>query len=262
MKVEGVRADDARRFAEKVASALGLEGFKLLVKSAAPVHVGLGSTTQLALAVSAALAKLRGAALDPLEASRLLGRGARSGIGTYAFKAGGFIVDGGRGPHTVFPPLIARYDFPEDWAFLVVIPKGRGLHGGAEAEAFRALRPPSELVFKACHLALMKLIPSLLEHDLEGFAQSLTKLQETVGSMFSEAQGGVYNEASREALEVLKSLGLKGVGQSSWGPTVYAVIELDRAPELLDDARSSLPKADVFIARGDNVGAKVEVENE
>ena len=260
--VEGPRAEDAFRFAEATARLIGVEGFKLRVESVAPSHVGLGSTTQLALACAQALARAYGRPLDPVEASRALSRGLRSGVGTYAFKHGGLVVDGGRGPSSTMPPLIARYDFPEDWCFLVVVPRGVGLHGEREAEAFRGLRPDPQASYRASYVALMRLIPALLERDLPSFARALSEIQELVGSMFAEAQGGVFSEASRDAIEALRAMGLEGVGQSSWGPTVYAVLERSRSMEALEEALRALPGCDVFIAGGDNRGARVEVEGD
>jgi len=259
VKAEGLRTEDAENFARKITSTLGLRGVKLKVLSIAPVHVGLGSSTQLALSIAMATAKAHKLDLDPLEASIVMGRGTRSGVGTYAFKHGGFIVDGGRGANTSFPPLIFNHPFPEEWSFIVAIPKGLGLHGGGEAEAFRSLKPPKELIYRASYVILLKLIPALLEHDFESFSKWLTELQQIVGSMFSPAQGGVYGKPSQDAIEALMSLGIKGVGQSSWGPSVYGLVETKKAEELLDEAERALSKAEVFLAHPDNVGARVEV---
>ena len=52
----------------------------------------LGSGTQLALAVAAALRALHGYPLDPREDAVLLDRGARSGIGIGIFEQGGLVV--------------------------------------------------------------------------------------------------------------------------------------------------------------------------
>src|SRR3974390_1456545 len=61
-----------------------------------PEHSGLGSGTQLSLAVATALAKICNIDADVRELSSIMGRGKRSGIGIAGFQFGGFIMDAGR----------------------------------------------------------------------------------------------------------------------------------------------------------------------
>ncbi|NIQ97303.1 MAG: GHMP kinase, partial [Desulfuromonadales bacterium] len=70
----------------------------MTVEEAIPEHVGLGSGTQLGLAVAAAMTRLHGLELDSSELLRRLDRGLRSGIGIGAFRMGGVLLDGGIGP--------------------------------------------------------------------------------------------------------------------------------------------------------------------
>jgi len=257
--VEGLRAEDAERFASATLSWLGLRGAKVKVVKSPPVHVGLGSTTQLALSVAVAVAKAHGVDVDPVEAAKALGRGLRSGAGTYAFKHGGLVVDAGRGLNTEFPPLVFRCSLPSSWAFIVVLPRGRGLSGRVEHEAFRALKPKPRLAHRAAYAVLMKLLPAALEGDLEGFSSALTELQEAVGEMFSEAQGGAFAEHSANAVEALRSIGIKGVGQSSWGPAVYGLVHVGQAEDKLDEVRRVLKGCEAFIARPRNQGASISL---
>ncbi|SAL80732.1 hypothetical protein AWB71_06187 [Caballeronia peredens] len=80
-------------------------------------HTGLGSGTQLALALGTAFARVRGHEATTADIARILARGARSGIGIHAFDHGGLLVDGGRDVRkasaTTLPPLIARQPFPD-----------------------------------------------------------------------------------------------------------------------------------------------------
>ncbi len=83
---------------KRCSEALGLTGrYRIEVNSAIPAHAGLGSGTQLALAIGTALMRLEGLTITPQQIGDLAGRGARSAIGIAAFEGGGFIVDGGRG---------------------------------------------------------------------------------------------------------------------------------------------------------------------
>ena len=258
LSVEGVRAEEARGFASATLSWLRQRGARVKVEAAPPLHVGLGSTTQLALAVASAVAEAHGVHIDPVEAARVLGRGLRSGAGTYAFKHGGLVIDGGRGPRTAFPPLLFRCELPSDWRFLVALPKGAGLSGRAEAEAFMALTAKPSLAYRAAYVALMRLAPAALEADFNAFSSALTELQRLVGEAFSEAQGGVFAEHSSRAVEALASLGVKGVGQSSWGPAAYGLVRQEEAEEALEGLKRALPDSSVFIAKPCNLGASIQ----
>src|SRR5215212_7225850 len=86
----------------------------IIIHKAIPSHAGLGSGTQLALAVAKALAELHGIPGGVIELANAVGRGKRSAIGTWAFDLGGFLVEGGRKPgSTEIAPLLARFEMPE-----------------------------------------------------------------------------------------------------------------------------------------------------
>jgi beta-RFAP synthase len=79
----------------------------LHVHRAIPEHVGLGSGTQLALAVGKAFGALFELSVLVATLAARLDRGACSGIGIGAFEEGGFVVDGGGAP-PVPTPVISR----------------------------------------------------------------------------------------------------------------------------------------------------------
>ncbi len=64
-------------------------GHALELACAMPAHAGLGSGTQLALAVATAMRRLHGIARTCAGDAARLGRGARSGIGIGLFEQGG-----------------------------------------------------------------------------------------------------------------------------------------------------------------------------
>ena len=80
-----------------------------------PAHAGLGSGTQLALAVGRAFGALHGVALSAVEIARLTGRGLRSGIGIAGFEQGGLLLDGGPRADGGSAPLLARIALPPAW---------------------------------------------------------------------------------------------------------------------------------------------------
>jgi beta-RFAP synthase len=202
-------------------------GARLTVHRAIPPHSGLGSGTQLALAVARARAELHGLPADVIGLAQAVGRGRRSAIGTWTFALGGFIVEGGRRPGAdAIAPLLFRFPVPSEWRCVVVVPPGApGLSGEAEAAAFERLPPPPEReVERVAHLVLLQLLPALVEADLAGFGAALTEVQRITGAWFAPAQGGVFAPGASETLvRRLAEWGAAGVGQSSWGPAVYGL---------------------------------------
>ena len=227
---DGPLAGRVLRVAARVAGQLAQEGpaprpVHFTVHRAPPEHVGLGTGTQLGLGVARILAEAAGRPDAPVAAlAGWSGRGLRSGIGLHGFARGGLVVDGGRRGAEGVPPLLAHLDVPADWSVLLVIPRREpGLHGVDEARAFAELPPiPDPLTDRLCRLVLLGLLPAVAERDLDGFGAALTELQHLVGQTFAPAQGGLYAHPESEAIvAALRAEGLRGVGQSSWGPTLY-----------------------------------------
>jgi beta-ribofuranosylaminobenzene 5'-phosphate synthase len=232
-------------------------------------HIGLGVGTQLSLAAVRVVLELAGVtepAVDQL--ARLTGRGYRSGIGLHGFQHGGLIVDGGRNRETEVPPLLARVPFPENWSILIVQPPGpSGLHGPDEVRAFADLPPiAQEVTDQLCRLVLLGILPAVIERDLPAFGAALSELQARVGACFAPAQGGIYTSPTAATIvEELKMLGFVGVGQSSWGPSLYGFTE--RTGSVIDTLTDRLRKqfdldeSAALWTRATNQGARVLVES-
>ena len=170
----------------------------LNVEESIPEHSGLGSGTQLALAISNALAMIYDIDADVKELSGIMGRGKRSKLGNACFDTGGFIIDSWSGKiltNEIGQPLpsIFRQDFPTDWCFVIVIPDTKiGLSGEAEKEAFRRVKASKKISEEICRLIKLKLLPSLKDEDIEEFGSALTEIDKKTGMHFEKAQGGVY----------------------------------------------------------------------
>ncbi|SAK98145.1 hypothetical protein AWB79_07566 [Caballeronia hypogeia] len=229
-------------------------------------HTGLGSGTQLALALGTAYARVRGLEATTADIARILARGARSGIGIHGFDHGGLIVDGGRNASntnksTIIPPLIARQAFPETWRVLLVDDTSReGLHGDDEKRGLASLAPfPAKLAAHLSHLVLMRILPAVAESDFETFANAICDLQQTIGEYFAPVQGGVFaSPAVARALEAVAAEQKAGIGQTSWGPVGFAfVASAQDAERALAAARRVSPGAPLAftVASGRNRGA-------
>jgi beta-ribofuranosylaminobenzene 5'-phosphate synthase len=260
---EGPDAERALAVARRCREQLGISGgARVRVLEAIPAHVGLGSGTKLALAVTAALAALAGQTPQPRALARAAGRGARSAVGLWTFVDGGLVVEGGvRAGAEQAAPLLARHAMPDEWRCVLAIPSAEpGLSGRAEEEAFARLRPDPDRAALIAQLVLTSLLPALAERDLTEFGTALTRVQRLVGESFASVQGGVFHPRAGPLVDALLRLGAAGAGQSSWGPAVYGIVGNEQAgrelarrmeAELDGDGRAKLVSFD-------NRGARVE----
>ncbi len=239
---------------------------QLGVEETIPEHVGLGSGTQLSLAVGVAYCRIGGIAADIRDIAHLLERGARSSIGIATFEQGGVVLDGGRGAADLPPPVLSRLPFPEPWRILLIFDHARhGMHGDAEVEAFRRLPSfPADAAAHLCRLMLMVALPALVERNVDEFGAAIAELQRIIGDHFAPAQGARFMSAGvADVLQWIESEGVCGVGQSSWGPTGFAVVgSADDAERLRRAAERRWPRASGLsfqVSRGRNRGGDVEV---
>jgi beta-RFAP synthase len=236
----------------------------LEVERAIPEHVGLGSGTQLALAVGTALSTLEGLGATPQEIAIRLGRGARSGIGIATFANGGVVLD--RGPVSgALPELIARLPFPDDWRVLLIFdPYLAGIHGGLEAVAFdEAPDFPQSEVEELRSRVLNHALPALETRDFDGFTAEVGHLQARMGAYFASLQGGpIVSSGVAKVLDWVATQGLKGIGQSSWGPTGFVFVRSEsEGTSLLENLQSLGGSAGLRfqLVRGRNQGAEISV---
>lgn len=236
------------------------------VKHCAPDHQGLGTGTQLALATARILADA--ANMSDKSATRLaeyVGRGARSAIGIHGFDHGGFLVEAGKHQRDAVSPLIARADFPLQWRIVLIFLGGHdGLHGIEEKEAFEQLRRQKKKTLpidELCRLILLGMLPALHEQDLQTFGESLYEFNRRVGEMFQPVQGGIYaHPRAEEIVTFLRAQKIRGAGQSSWGPTLFAVAgDEEQAQHMAQRVRErfSLQPHEVVLTQAANQGAAV-----
>ncbi|WP_457612380.1 beta-ribofuranosylaminobenzene 5'-phosphate synthase, partial [Methanocaldococcus sp.] len=238
----------AYKIAKVILNHIGEKGVYLKILSYFPQHSGLGSGTQLALSIGTLISKIYGYSLDPYEIAKITGRGGTSGIGIGAFKYGGFLIDGGHdfkekggfkpssASKGVKPaPIIFRYDFP--WDLVLIIPEGKNVYGKKEVDIFKKYCPvPLEEVRELCHLILMKLMPSILEKNLDDFGEVINRIQ-YLG--FKKVELNLQIEVVKDLISNLQQIAYSGL--SSFGPTIYA---LGNKKEIVSLAKEILDKYD------------------
>jgi beta-ribofuranosylaminobenzene 5'-phosphate synthase len=245
---EGSLASRAQLFAHRFLARHSdpPQPLQVLVERTPPEHVGLGVGTQLGLAVGKALAVEAGEAdMTAPELAVRVGRGERSAIGVHGFDRGGLIVEPGKAAGEPLSPLLTRVLLPDDWRVVVFTPGASGAwHGGREREAFARAgtspRPPG-LTDALCRVALLGMLPAAVAGDLDGFGEAVHEFNRRAGEPFAAAQGGAYAGPDVEALiAAVRGRGVRGVGQSSWGPSVFAVVgSADAADGLVAELRGT-----------------------
>ncbi|AXR77803.1 beta-ribofuranosylaminobenzene 5'-phosphate synthase family protein [Natrarchaeobaculum sulfurireducens] len=269
----------AKTYAKRAVEALEVPGVSITVDEQLPRHVGLGSGTQLALAVLAATARVHGLDAPVRTHAPAMGRGGRSGIGVATFEAGGFVVDAGHptnrftteppaeGDWTV-PPAVARHDLPDDWRFLVVVPEAEpGRCGENEDASMRAVveRADPAVADEIAGIVTRKLLPAAAEGRLEAFGEAITEIGRKNGTWYTDVQGGVFRPPAGVLVEALEACPvLSGVGQSSWGPVVYGVTNRRHAADARVAAVDALEDHDlegrIIVTTAATSGATITVD--
>lgn len=193
-----------------------------------PRHCGLGSGTQLGMAVTEAIGRLHGETeFTAQQLASYSQRGHRSAIGLHGYLQGGFLVDAGHQSGEAIGQIACRFDFPEEWRVLLVTPQdGAGYFGDAEIKSFAKLSSMSaSRTGELCRLALTEILPALKHQDYRSFARALYEYGKVVGEFFAGTQHGVFSHPEMESLvDRLRDQGIVAAAQSSWGPTVALVL--------------------------------------
>ncbi len=262
LEITGLERDRVKKATAKFSEYYKIKpGAWINVTESIPRHTGLGSGTQLCLAVGTALARLHGIDASTRDLASALGRGFVSGIGVTAFDRGGFIVDGGLNVLYQTPPKpVFNVGMPKNWAYVLAIPEiKKGLFGKQEKSAFKKIIPgPEKNAAEISRLVLMKMLPSLLEKDIEGFGYAITQVDHKTGEYYKNIP---HDNTPAMIIRHMIGSGAHGAGQSSWGPTVYGLIEKKYASGLQAEIEAYLAEnkisGKVYIAGPDNRGAVV-----
>jgi beta-ribofuranosylaminobenzene 5'-phosphate synthase len=264
-RVTGPEHQRVTHHVHRMTQHLGVPGCHAVdVLEVVPAHAGLGSGTQLALAVAAGIRRLHGLPLDIQGDAPYLGRGARSGAGIGLFHCGGLVVDGGCAKDDLPAPIVSHMRFPDRWRVITILDPARcGIHGSAEADAFRMLPAfPEADAGRLCRLVIMKMLPAIAAEDIVNFGAAIAEIQSCVGGYFAPAQGG-SPFTSPDVAAVTAALGRDGavgIGQSSWGPTGFAFAPSAPEADRLAGIARTHPRGrdlDIQVSAGFNLPAEI-----
>ncbi len=237
---------------------------KIEVLQAPRPHTGLGTGTQLALAVAwgmHALFQRDGGAAEDL--ARTAGRGQRSAIGLHGFAQGGLLIEHGHRTPDDISRLTSRVELPTEWRWVLLCPnQAEGLSGSGEQEAFDRLPAVPPDVTGALLRESEHMLAAGARGDFDEFSRSLFRFGQLAGRCFQSQQAGIYATQELEQLvAAVRQQGIEGVGQSSWGPTLFALTRNVREAETLATWAASHGNLEITQARPLNVGATVHEED-
>ena len=203
-----------------------LPPMRVEVLQAPPEHAGFGTGTQVSLALAKAIVTEAKRELASAEMARMLDRGQRSAIGFHGFALGGLLLDAGKPDVNEMFSMVQRIEVPSEWRVLFVTPNVDTHWSGArERDAFSCLDSHSfvDTYNEMQQRAEKQLVPAARAGDLAAFGSALTEFNARAGELFAPVQGGCYaSPVVAHTVQRLQTFGLTGVGQSSWGPTVFA----------------------------------------
>ena len=262
LATSGPLAQRAAETARRVAEHFQCEPrFRIEVVQAPRAHVGLGSGTQLGMAIAQGVCALQGIEATAEQLAAACGRGRRSAIGVYGFAQGGLLVEGGKLPGVGLSPLVNRVELPAAWRFLLLIPREvTGLHGDAEQRAFEHLPPVERAVTAQLEqIVHSELIPAANAADFARFAAALQAFNHLAGECFKSVQGGPYEARAARIVASLRQSGIVGYAQTSWGPTIAVPFASATAAEAARVALQAEHDLEGIIAAPQNRGARVIV---
>ncbi len=258
-------ADRIHEFLARIRSHQDVSSLHIEVHQNLALHTGLGSGTQLGLALSAAIEVMTHRRLqeDPFQLAQLADRAERSAIGTIGFARGGFLIDHGESTGATLNRRVDRIDVPEEWRFVLVHPAdSQGLSGEKERAFFgQRVHMPPPLIEDLGQQILSQIAPAVRECRFEQFTTSLEHFGQTVGAFYAGEQGGVFaHPAMAQLVSHLRANGVSGMAQSSWGPLIAVpAASQDHAEKIIKMIPSVIADSilNVSVSEPLNTGATV-----
>ena len=93
------------------------------------------------------------------------------------------------------------------------------------------------------------MLPAAAANDCDAFGESVYRYGVRAGMCFAQQQGGPFaNPQLQDWVAAIRRRGVRGVGQSSWGPTLFALLPSQAdAEELVTWCRHELADPDANI---------------
>lgn len=208
-----------------------IDDLKLDVRqiSGPSAHIGLGAGTQQTLAIALGLDYwFQVSPILSIEDAPKFGRAGRSAVGSHGFFLGGLLIDRGKVSKDEVGNLDNRFELPDAWRVALVCPRDRhGPSGQQEDELFRNLPPVDQVTADSLRQTVHeRIIPAACNADFAELSCAIYDFGYQAGMCYGDYQGGPFNGPQVSKIVAhIRALGIAGVGQSSWGPCVFALCQ-------------------------------------
>jgi predicted sugar kinase len=178
----------------------------------------------------------------------------------HGYFAGGLILETG-GDHQALNRVQCRATVNDAWQVAIFRPAGdfQPVSGKLEQQQFSVLSPATDDQRRELTDMAQRLVLAAQHNDFSSFVNLVQRYNRRSGLLFESVQGGPYNgHAVAELIDTLCERGARGVGQSSWGPGVFAWFE---SLEEAERFASGLPEGieTIAIARPQNNGRRLDL---
>ena len=175
------------------------------------------------------------------------------------------LFEAGKLPCESMSRLEDRIELPTQWRILLICPNLKaGLSGHEEAQAFEQLPPVSEsTTAELTNEVQSTMLPAARAGRLPEFAESVYRYGIRAGECFAAQQGGPFASKMLESWVVaIRRRGFSGVGQSSWGPSLFVLhADEEAATECMHwfrrDVLSANQEVSTVVAPISNQGARL-----
>ena len=270
IEYQGEQTQRLEAFAEtwlKIAKPRSDKRFRIELQTSPESHIGLGTGTQIGLSVAAALFQYYFDEIPTVERlSQSVQRGHRSAVGTYGFMHGGFIVDRGKTDYDKLAKIDMHLPIPNEWRFVLIKADADAGRSGVEEESVFQDTSSNKNRFRSelIEMTNAKIVPALLREDFDSFSNAVYEFGKMSGQYFTAVQGGPFNGPRiTELVKLVREFGAFGAGQTSWGPTVWAIAETQTAANQLVEHLSQylLSSETIQISQPAYEGAKVTMDS-
>jgi beta-RFAP synthase len=218
-----------------------MPGFSIRLENQPRMHAGLGSGTQVACATLSLLNNWYGsrsvagkANVSVDEMSQITQRGKRSFVGLAGHQSGGLIVDHGLSIEGG-ARQVDRHEVPDAWYVVLAKPIATAtISGVVENDYFGQSQAPNPHRESMWNRIQSEIVPAIQQGDLNRFGSALYEYGRDAGRVFARVQGGIYrDQVVASLIDWIRAQGVNATGQTSWGPTVYAIVANQSSAEEL-----------------------------
>tara|TARA_R110002049_G_scaffold2750_2_gene21379 strand:- start:82550 stop:83572 length:1023 start_codon:yes stop_codon:yes gene_type:complete len=228
-KVDADRIESVAVRAARVCGESALPECEVRIAKRPPAHCGLGSGTQMSLALAEAITCVLDRHIGPESiVTQVANRGKRSAVGSHGYFHGGLIYEEAA-DGSELNSVAERVEIPDVWRVAILRPTRATtlVSGEAESQQFGLLpRAPAQRRDELRSIITDAMLPAARRQDFDAFTAAVHQYNHGSGELFQTVQGGPYNGPHvTQLVQWLVRQGVRGVGQSSWGPGVFAWFE-------------------------------------